>query len=927
MKNCFLVMLFLIGFQLQAQDNEKGAIVGKISDKQMQGEPLPFANVIIKGTTTGATTDFDGLYAIDGLEPGMYTVVYSFIGYETLEIPNVEVKPGEVTEINPELGPDAAALDEVVITTVARKDSEIALLLEQKGAIEIKGSIGAQELAKLGVSNVAQATTKISGVSSSEGSGDIYVRGLGDRYFYTTMNGLPIPSDDVERKNIDLGLFSTSVIQDVSISKTYSATSSADQASGTIDISTRELVGPDILSLGAEVGVNSNVLQDGVWDNFRISANSSDIQMGIYSQDLSAGEAITGQSWNTRRMQMPLNYKYSLTAGKRFGDKFKLLFTGSQSAAFEHSKGVYRQFRSNFLEDEISDAEEFTQTYTTTGLLDLGYEFDENNNLRATSLFVNKLTDEVYEAGRNGEGVIFEETNAGENLNQFVRDQNTKQTRLWVNQLAGEHQLSDKNLLKWAMGYNLVDAEEPNRIRNEVNFNDELVQLGRVGGFQQRKSSQVIDDREFNALITDKLTFSDSLDKQVFLSFGGNFRNKERDFDSQFFGIRETTINTVHPPSIDNLSSVFTEANISNGSMELMEQAPDLYLGSLNSVAGFANFNYGLEKLNINLGVRYQFDELIVNYNVGNIPGRIGKSEISYNNFYPALNLRYALDERHNLRLSGSRTISLPEFKEIAPFEYVSQTGQVTRGNPDLQASTNYNLDLKWEFFPSAAQLISLTGFYKKIEDPINKVQDRGSAGVYSFFNSGEEANIYGIEAETRLDLTPADDASFDLDLNLNATRMWHKQDLKEERNAENVFLRTFRYKGLTETGLQGASDWIFNGSLNFETQQENPFMATLTATYASDKIYALGAPEIQTMSETQYNDAIIEEGFVTLDAVLGKDFGDHWSLKLTGENLLNPEIKRTQLVRPSTTGTETKETVRSYSLGSVLSLGLSYKF
>ena len=129
MKNYFLLAMLFFTVLLHAQDKENGAIIGKISDKQMQGEPLPFANVVIKGTSTGATTDFDGLYALDGLEPGTYTVVFSFVGYETLEIPNVEVKSGEVTEINPQLGPDAAALEEVVITTVARKDSEIALLL------------------------------------------------------------------------------------------------------------------------------------------------------------------------------------------------------------------------------------------------------------------------------------------------------------------------------------------------------------------------------------------------------------------------------------------------------------------------------------------------------------------------------------------------------------------------------------------------------------------------------------------------------------------------------------------------------------------------------------------------------------------------------------------------------------------------------
>src|SRR5690606_9416836 len=105
------------------------------------------------------------------------------------------------------------------------------------------------------------------------------------------------------------------------------------------------------------------------------------------------------------------------------------------------------------------------------------------------------------------------------------------------------------------------------------------------------------------------------------------------------------------------------------------------------------------------------------------------------------------------LRLAVSRTITLPEFKELAPFGYVAPSAQVTRGNPDIEASINYNYDLKYEYFISPSQLVSLGGFYKVIEDPINKVQDRGSAGVYSYFNSGEEAKVYGLELETRLDL------------------------------------------------------------------------------------------------------------------------------------------------------------------------------
>jgi outer membrane receptor protein involved in Fe transport len=922
MKKFLLVTALLYLGIVQGQEPAKGLIVGKLMDKEVQGESLPFANVIIKGTSSGTTSDINGLYSLGDLKPGNYSIVFSFIGYETLEVPNIVVAAGKITEVNTGLGSSAASLNEVLIKTVSRKDSEIALLLEQKGAIEIKESIGAQELAKLGVSDVAAATTKISGVSSSEASGDIFVRGLGDRYLYTTMNGLPIPSDDVERKNIDLELFPTRVIQNVSISKTYSAESSADQASGNIDVTSRELSGSEELSIGIKAGINTNAISSGVGDNFKVSPNSNDISLGFYSKDLSPRETLTDQTWDPNKAKFPINTTYSISGGKRFGEKLEIFLSGSQSADFEHKKGVFREFRANFINDSITDAETFSKTINTTGLATIGYKFNGKNEVKATSLFINKLTDEVFEGGRNGEASSFEETEPAEGLSQFIRDQNIKQTRLWINQLAGNHNLSDNNELDWAVGYNRVDADEPNRIRNEVNFNEDVIQLGRTGGFQQRKSGQAINDEEFNGLISDKLIVIDQDYQSLNFSIGGNYRKKERNFVSQFLGVEERSTNLLNPSSIDNLSEIFTPQNFNNGSLVVNRLEPDRYLATLESVSGFLTANYGVKKLNINLGVRYQQDDLYVVYNVGNIPGRIGRSEISYDNFYPSMSLRYALTDQTNLRLAGSKTITLPEFKEIAPFEYVSQTGQVTRGNPALKASTNYNLDLKWEYFPTAGELISLTGFYKRLENPINKVQDRGSAGIFSYFNSGEKAQIYGLELETRMGIIQSD---IDLDFSFNASKMWHKQDLKETIDANGNFIRTFRYKGLTKTGLQGASDWIINSSLNFSDNAENEFNASITANYASDKIYALGAPEVQTQSEIFYNDAIIEKGFVRLDANLSKDFGKHWRLTFTGQNLLNPEIKRTQNVKPSTTGIETNQTVRSYTRGATLSLGINY--
>ena len=929
MKGIILItVLLFLGIKIHAQqDDQKGIITGTITDKSTQGASLPFANIFIKGSSKGTISDVDGTFSLSNVAPGVYTLVFSFMGYETLEMPNVMVIEGKATELNVALKPDAAALDEVIVSTKIKKDTEVALLLEQKKAMDIKESIGAIQLEKIGVSNAATATTKISGVTSSEASGDVFVRGLGDRYLYTTLNGLPVPSDDVNRKNIDLNLFATDIIQNVSVSKTYAPAFSADQASGTVNISTRELTSDEVLKLDAKAGINTNVMQDEVFNNFKLSANAEDISLGFYEKAVPTSRALTEQSWNTTEAELPINSEFGITAGKEFG-KLGLLLTGSQATSYAYSEGIFREFQTNHLQDSISDIQEFQKLINTTALLDVNYELNENHELKFSSLFVNKLVDQVLEGGRNMQGVIFEESEPADDLSQFIRDQNTKQTRLWVNQIFGEHQLTETNELIWGVGYNDVVANEPNRIRNEVNFNENTVQLGNTGGFQQRKSVQLIEDAELNAFILDDFSLFKNEKQAYNVRVGFNYRNKDRNFYSRFYGFDEVVTNTVNPLSIDDLSAVFTQEKIDNNLLNVNILDPDRYRASLTSTAAFANFIFHFQKIHVNIGARYQADNLEVHYDVGNIPGRIGFAEKEYNNIYPALSTKYELTEKQNLRFAASKTITLPEFKEVSPFEYVSQLGQVTRGNPKLDASTNYNLDLKWEYFPTTKQLLSLTGFYKIIQDPINKVQDRGAADVYSYFNSGEKAEVFGIEMETRLNLiSETDNSPYNLDLNFNAARIWHSQDLKEERDPDGSLIRTFRYKGLEEVGLQGASDWIVNASLNFFSGGENEFLASIIANYASDKIYALGAPEIQTANDVFYNDAIIEEGFVSLDALVSQGVGEHFKIKLTGKNLLNSVIKRTQKIRPSTTRIESTETVRSYSKGATISLGFSYNF
>jgi len=909
-----LLVLITLLISIGSFSQQKGEVTGKILDEDMNNEPLPFANIFIKNTEIGATSDFDGNFSIY-TEEGTYTLVFSFIGYETIEIENVIITNNETTQIKDIIlgASEGVALDEVIIKGNTRKESESALLVVQKKATLIKESIGSQRLEKLGISDAATATSKITGVTKNEASGDIFIRGLGDRYLSTTMNNLPIPSDDVEKKNIDLNLFSTDIIQNISISKTYSSENYADQASGNIDITSKRYAG-NKLTIGFDLGSNTNIMKSDVWNNFKTTQNINDVSFGFYSKKYALVDAITLQSWNTDTKNTPIDYKMSFTGGTKFevfGKDLSMFVTASHSARHTFVKGIFKSYRSNVLDNSFTDATNYTTNINTTALIDLRYQINSDHKISYNTLFVNKTVDNLYESGRNGEGYVFDQDPS--EYGAFIRDQNLKQTRMFVNQLIGKHQLSETNKLNWALGYNYVWAGEPNRIRNEVNILDEnTVQFAHVGDFQQRKSSQKIVDTEYNGYIKDQITFQKDSDNPLKINFGFNFRKKERDFNSLMVGVRAKG---VHVSSIDDLDVVFTQNNFDNGTLTLRERAPDLYIANLDTYAGFLNLDFGYSKFTGNIGLRYESDEIAIIWDVSNYVGRIGLLKNNYNNILPSLNLKYQINELSALRFAASKTITLPEFKELAPFEYVSPTGRVTAGNPDLKESTVYNIDLKWELFPTSKELISFTGFYKNIQDPINLAQARGSSGNFTFDNTGEKADIFGLEFETRWELL--NNETNNLNVTFNATKMWFNQDLFEE----------FQYNNKKESDLQGASDFILNASINFSNNKENEFGATLSGNYSSDKIFALGAPEDFASSDILYNDEIIEKGFIAIDIVLRKKINNHFSMNLKGLNILNPVIEQTQKVKNIPTQIETNEIVSSYKKGIDIRLGIKYTF
>ena len=173
-----LVLLITLTACIGAMAQQKVALKGSVLDGEMNNEPLPFATIFIKGTAVGATTDFDGNYSLLA-EKGAHTLVFSFIGYESIELQNIilDVETVNVKDVILNAS-EGLSLDEIVIQASVKKESESALLVMQQKAIVIQESIGSERLTKLGITNAAVATSKISGVTKNEASGDIYIRGL-----------------------------------------------------------------------------------------------------------------------------------------------------------------------------------------------------------------------------------------------------------------------------------------------------------------------------------------------------------------------------------------------------------------------------------------------------------------------------------------------------------------------------------------------------------------------------------------------------------------------------------------------------------------------------------------------------------------------------------------------------------------------------
>lgn len=925
-----LILLMTCVFSLSAQ--QSGRITGVVTDKK-SGETLIGVTIKVAGTSRGIGSDANGKYAIGGLASGKYSLVVSYLGYSPLTIPNIVVKSGQATTVNISLEESGQTLKEAVIRVQASKETEVALLVGQKNALEIKQGIGIQELSRKGVSDVEEGLTKITGITKVDGRG-LFVRGLEDRYNNLLINSLAVPSNNPFKKIIPLDLFPTDIVSVLETYKTFNSNIYGDFAGGTFNIVTaRGERSQTKISIGA--GMISNT----TFKNFQLSkdAASAGDYFGFSGSDrklpavfgsrpasytMTAEEANSGfgSGFDVKSMKAPVNSSIGILH--------------SESVTLENNRSLNYLFSLNF-ENSFQNREGVDRFFNTAqGIYDNNlytnrFRFNTNSSVlgavRYNTPRLNLNLNAFYLKGT--ENMIQDQlgyTNSQATVNNsFIRLNQLQKTDYINAQIFAGYKLTqdDKHSMKAGLSYTKSQYQLPDRKSFRGSRTGDQVAVNYTGNSIVRQYMDFDGTFYASGLLEYSLKFgNEDLQKAHKLSVGynGTYNKMESSFRflvSQYMNSNLATFAVNAPDAV-------LRNEISAGNFSYREGSNATYNAKMeeNVNAGYADVALNLsERFHLNAGTRVEQSQRTTRYrNSGSFSDPFQKVTKDNVDILPALNMKYELTDKANLRLSASKTLTKPVIMEAYPLEFVNPDATIENGNPNVSNSRNFNLDVKYELFPTSKEMFAITGFAKYLKDPIERLfgQTAGSGGLVITYNNSKKAILYGAELEFLGQLSRVSDALSKFAVGFNASLMYTQATIdKVSNSAETAGI------GDNDTRkLQGASPWLINADLRYEEDLSKKWRSTMTLAYNvyGKRIFAVGTNGLDHYYEMPFN---------KLDFIWNNKISNRWDLKLTVDNILNPTYEIRMGDDSSVQIYESDLTVKDYKRGVGVSLGLGYSF
>ena len=894
-RHSFIILSLIVAPALSAQQPGRGRIVGRVLDAST-GQPVPSVQVTVEGTNFSALTEWSGRYLIDQLPSGTWTVSARTIGYAPKSVTGIVVPDGGAVALDITLSTTAVTITGVEVTAEIESGSVARALQEQRTSNQIVNSVSAEQISRSPDSDAGQAVQRVSGVTVQDGR-YVLVRGLGERYTTTSLNGARIPSPEPERKMVPLDLFPSGLLDGIVTAKTFTPDLPGDFSGAQVNLRTRDFLLGRVVTLSMSGGYN----EAGSSQTLPFAPKTGSEWIGVAGNErtlpaeIAANPTLAGLT-TTEKSALVNSFRNVWTSKLHDG-----LGKGSFAASMGGSDPVFGRpldyllsvTYSNEAEARVDERKAWLIASSTTPS-----GFDVQNRYRgatgrSTVLWggILNLAIPVGSTGRLRLENTY--TRSGENEAErragFHEDFNTylDVTRLTfiertvrAHQLRGEHLVGGRHGLDWLASVSTVRRYEPDRsdLAYQTTIDSvtgESHPYAWFGGAQSaRRTFTDLHEKIYEGAVNYRHQLGAPGSGRG-LKIGALYKATDRDaptlsYDIQQFGLteeeRSQPAEAIFSGTYAGLGKFFMGPNAGMGS----------YTGVERLGAGYVQLELPLgPRWRAIGGARVEHDRIEVrSVDQGSA---VTTSVLENTDVLPALALTFSPSDHHNVRFSLSQTLSRPDFREISPVtSFEPLGGQSQAGNPDLRRALIQNADLRWEWYPSPAQIVSAAVFAKRFEDPIERLLvSRASdlAGQVTWGNANR-ANNYGVELELRTSGAILHQSLQSLGLFLNTTLM------QSEIEPGNDSLSSLTS---AQRPMVGQAEYVVNAGLSYTG---SAFSATL--------LYNLVGPRIREAAMQPLPD-VIEESRHVFDVSMQAHLTRQTTLKLDAKNLLDAPYRYTQ--------------------------------
>ncbi len=770
--------------------SQQGIIRGTVLDNST-GEPILFGNVEVVKTSIGTVTDLDGKYSLS-LDPGSYSLEFSYLGFANLIISDIQIEAGKTIVLDARLHESTQMIDEVVITSTQARNSEAALATLRRLSTNVMDGISSASFRKIGDSDAAAAIKRVTGVSVNDGK-YVYVRGLGDRYSKTILNSVDVPGLDPDKNTLQMDIFPTNILDNILVLKTFTADLPGDFTGGLINITTKDFPDKATTVFSAGLGYNPGMHFNSNWLTYHGGATDflgfddgtrsiptdrrENIPFRVNAISDPAGAGVEFRSiledFNPNlaalRQQSFMDYSFGFSTGnqKSIG-KYTLGYNVAltyQNNTNYYENAEYNRFGLSGFSDiyDMDPREQQIGDFGTNSAL-LGGLAGLSVKSRKSKFSLNVLH---LQNGESKAGIFdYENSDLGANFEAFQHNLEYTQRELSNVIFDGNHNVFDGN---WDVNYvfsgTRSSINDPDIRFTRIREDFGSLTIGSESGFPER-IWRYLDEVNYSGQLNLGRNYKFN-NKPGRLKFGSIYTMKERNYEIQNFQILTNSVKiTDNPDDLFIPENLWSRENF-NGltyDPQFIPVNPNKFDATISNIGAYISNEFiPFNKLKTIVGLRVE--KYTQKYSGTNQDGDVFDDFVVLDDLdlFPTANFIYSVTEKQNIRFSFSKTIARPSFKEASFATIIDPiTGRTFIGGffPDIDVATGdevwngqlvktdiLNFDLRWELFQERGQSISLSTFYKRFKNPIEIVQYIQASNNFQPRNVGD-GTVFGFELE-----------------------------------------------------------------------------------------------------------------------------------------------------------------------------------